>query len=81
MEIKLKFDPQTDAEEDLHTIISRIYNNKASSNKKILCEKCKRDLHSVYEADEAKKIVNFCQVKYKGKIYCKECQKTLEAAQ
>ena len=90
MEIKINFDPKKDAEDDLHNIISRIYNNKASygqqkinsnSDKKVLCEKYKRDLYSFYDADEAKKIINFCQIKYKGKIYCKECQKTLESAQ
>ena len=87
MEIKINFDPKKDAEEDLHTIISRIYNNKANqgqqkinsdSDKKVLCQKCKRDLHSYYDADEVKKIVNFCQVKYKGKVYCRDCQETLE---
>ena len=89
MEIKISFDPKKDAEEDLHNIISRIYNNKAdgqqkinsNSDKKVLCAKCKRDLYSYYETDEVKKIVNFCQVKYKGKVYCRDCQETLEAKQ
>ena len=50
----------------------------SNSDKKVLCAKCKRDLYSYYDTDEVKKIINFCQIKYKGKIYCRDCQETLE---
>ena len=43
-------------------------------DKRVLCAKCQRDLYALYEPEEVTKIINFCNVKYKGKILCRDCQ-------
>ena len=48
-----------------------------NKDKKVLCQNCQRDLYSLYDADEVKKIVNYCNIKYKGKTYCRDCQETI----
>jgi len=84
--MKIALEIEINDQQKINKLLELLIDNKAeeqqkinsNSDKKVLCAKCKRDLYSYYDADEAKKIINFCQVKYKGKIYCRDCQETLE---
>lgn len=96
MKVNIEIDLKNDTEETLHTIITNLYDNKNTNLKTgqqqittnqnndeiktVLCNKCKRDLYKLYDSDEAKKIINYCNVKYKGKVYCRDCQEKLGGA-
>ena len=49
-------------------------NDSDSEPKKVLCQTCQKDLYSLYEAEEAKKVINYSNNKI-GKILCRDCQK------
>ena len=82
--MKVTIDPKIDPYEDVIKQINLLYNKSKDINQSILdtnttyiCEKCGCNLLEKYDKDTAQKIFNFCGVKYKGKIYCKDCQATL----
>jgi hypothetical protein len=48
-------------------------NQSTLTNNNDTCSKCGVDIFEKYPEDEAKKIINYCKVKYK-KTLCKDCQ-------
>lgn len=87
MKINIEFDTTKNFEEQIQEITSFFQkkNNpnqqkpcKPNSDKKVLCMKCNADLYNKYDNDTVKKIINYCNIKYDKKVYCKDCQQKLD---
>ena len=86
--MKLIIDTDKDPIEKVFETLRFIYqNNKKDTNQtkipentedKTICAKCNCKLFEKYTHAEAQKIINYCNIKYKGKTYCKDCQKTID---
>ena len=83
MKVVLEISPD-DSEEDLQKVkkIVDILNeskgqqnlNESNSEKKVLCDNCKKDFYELYEPDEAQKVISYSNTKI-GKALCRDCQK------
>lgn len=90
VKVNIEFDLKDDTEEQIQKLITKIYKNNTNTQtgqqrintdnneeKKVLCNKCQRDLYNLYDSEEVKKIINYCNIKYKDKTYCRDCQEKL----
>jgi len=86
MKVFIEIDTEKNPIENVHSFIDQIYKKHnpgqttLKNNADVVCDKCGCILKEKYDEDTATKIINFCKIKYKqsGKIYCKDCQTTLE---
>lgn len=85
MKINIEFETNKDLDSQIQEI-KGFFNDKNSQQKinnsndpkKVLCMKCNADLYTKYDNDTVKKIINYCNIKYNKKVYCKDCQQKLE---
>lgn len=68
--MKIIFDPKQDTKDEIQKVVDFWYGNPSTNQAKLSnpakCEDCGQDVEQ--------KVVNFCNIKYPGHVYCRDCQ-------
>ena len=82
METWIKINTKDDSEEQIHTIVSNLYNNKQTQGQQTLNHPVERKYYCnnpECKKEITKEVVAFClhednKPRFNGKVYCRDCQ-------